>query len=443
MLILPSEIMALLTPFMQLFSRRIWDWVEVLVVGAILAPGKRTVTAVLEVMGLKDERQFQNYHRVLNRAKWSGLAVGRVLLELLVAAVVPAGQPLVIGADETLEPRWGIMVKLKGIFRDGKRSSHGYTHYTPALRWLSLMVLADVTWSRRVWALPFLTLLAPSRATNEANGRRHKTSIDWLSQSVAAVRRWLPGQAIILVTDGGLSGVKLGLACQRHAVTFISRLRLDAALHAVPKRQGARKGRALPSLKQQLTDPATVWHACPVTWYQQATRLMEVATGTALWCTPRRDPLPIRWVLVRDPLGRATASAFLSTDLDLSPADILSLYIRRWSVEVTFQEVRTHLGVETQRQWSDLAVQRTTPALLGLFSLVVLLAQRLTTDAPFPRRQTAWYHKPEPTFSDALALVRRYLWSNLKSVYSRPTTGLLTLPDSWLHGLLDAICYSV
>ena len=219
MLILPDEIMALLTPFKQLFSRRIWDLVQVLVVGAILAPGRRTVCAVLEVMGLKGERQFQNYHRVLNRAKWSSLAVSRVLLGMLVAAFVPVGETLVVGADETLERRWGPQVKAKSIFRDGKRSSHGYSHYTPALRWLGLMALVSVPWSRRVWGLPFLTLLAPSRATNEANGRRHKSSIDWLGQSVAALRRWLPGRAITLVTDGGLSGVKLGGHCRRHGIT--------------------------------------------------------------------------------------------------------------------------------------------------------------------------------------------------------------------------------
>lgn len=442
MLILPDEIMALLTPFKQLFSRRIWDLVQVLVVGALLAPGKRTVSAVLEVMGLKEERQFQNYHRVLNRAKWSSLAVSRVLLGLLVAAFVPAGETVVVGADETLERRWGPQVKAKSIFRDGKRSSHGYSHYTPALRWLGLMVLAGVPWSRRVWGLPFLTLLAPSRTTNEANGRRHKSSIDWLGQSVAALRRWLPGRAITLVTDGGLSGVKLGWHCRRYGVTFISRLRLDAALHAPTTRQGAKKGRRLPSLKQRLTDPATCWQRCQVGWYQQETRLLDLATGTALWATPHRDPLPIRWLLVRDPLGRLPPSAFLSTDLSLTPAAILTTYIRRWSVEVTFQEVRTHLGVETQRQWSDLAILRTTPALLGLFSLVTLLAQRLTRDAPFPKRHTAWYHKPEPTFSDALALVRRYLWSNLQTVESRPTTRLITSPNRWLHGLLDATCYS-
>lgn len=442
MLILPDEIMTLLTPFRQIFSRRIWDLVEVLVVGAILAPGKRTVTAVLQVLGLQHERHFQNYHRVLNRAKWSGLAVSGLLLRLLVTAFVPAEAPVIVGADETMERRWGPQIKAKSIFRDGKRSSRHYRNYTLALRWVALMLLVSIPWSVRVWALPFLTMLAPSRRTNEANGQRHKTSFDWIGQGVTVLRRWLPGRRIVLVTDGGLSGVKLGLHCRRYDVTYISRLRLDAVLHAPTSRKGAKKGKRLPNLKQRLADPSTLWTRYRLSWYEGKERTVELASGTALWYTSGRDPLPLRWLLVRDPAGELTPTAFLCTDLTLSPVDVLAIFMRRWSVEVTFQEVRAHLGMETQRQWSDLAIARTTPALLGLFSLVTLLAHRLTATAPFPLRRTAWYRKEHPTFSDALALVRRYLWSNLRTVNSRPGTGLVTLPQPMLHGLVDAICYS-
>ena len=213
MLTLPPEIMIVLQPFMQVFSARIWDWVQVLLVGAILAPGKRTVTAALQVMGLKDEKQYQNYHRVLNRAKWSGLQVSQILLGLLVTAFVALDVPVVVGADETLERRRGKKIKAKGIFRDAVRSSQKYTNYSSGLRWVSMMLLVPVPWSDRVWALPFLTVLAPSPKTNEANGKRHKTSIDWVGQMVAAVRRWLPERSLVLVTHGGMAAVKLGLRC--------------------------------------------------------------------------------------------------------------------------------------------------------------------------------------------------------------------------------------
>lgn len=442
MLTLPAEIMTILSPFRQVFSSRIWDLVQILVIGAILAPGKRTVTAVLSVMGLKDERHFQNYHRVLNRAQWSPFQVSRILLQGLMAAFVGSEGPIVLGADETMERRWGPKIRDKSIFRDGKRSSKHYMHFTPALRWVSMMLCVTPGWSSRVWALPFLTVLAPGPKTNAANGKRHKTSIDWIGQMIAAVRRWLPERAIVLVVDGGLAAVKLGQRCCRLDVTYITRIRLDIVLHAPPTRKGAKKGRRLPALKQMVPDPQTAWTRLEVGWYSQKRQTVEVCSQTALWCTQGQDPLPIRWLLVRDPQGQFKPTAFMSTNLSLTPAEMLAFFIGRWGLEVTFQEARAHLGLETQRQWSDLAIARTTPALLGLFSLVTLLAQHLTQGHAFPLRSTAWYQKPEATFSDALALVRRHLWTHMKWVNSRPSTGLVTLPRALIHGLIDTLCYS-
>lgn len=442
MLILPPEIMTVLTPFEQVVSRRIWDWAQVLLIGAILAPGKRTVTSVLTVMGLKDEKQFQNYHRVLNRAKWSGLHVSRILVGLLVTAFVAGGGPVVLAADETMERRWGAKIRAKSIFRDGKRSSKGYMNFTPALRWVCMALSVSPSWSKRVWALPFLTVLAPGPKTNAENGKRHKTSIDWIVQMVTIVRRWLPERVLVLVTDGGLTAVKLGHRCRKRAVTYISRVRLDIVLHAPPTRKGARKGKRLPSLKKLLVDPDTEWSQLEVAWYGGKRQTVEVCSQTALWCTQGQAPLPIRWLLVRDPLDKMLPTAFMSTDLSLSPLEILGYFIGRWGIEVTFQEVRAHLGVETQRQWSDLAIARTTPALLGLFSLVTLLAHQLHRHRPFPVLRTAWYQKREATFSDVLAAVRRHLWTHCQTVQSRPGTRLVTLPEPFIHGLIDTLCYS-
>lgn len=451
MLTLPSEIMTVLKPFMQAFSIRIWDWAQVLLVGAILAPGKRTVTATLQVVGLKDEKQFQNYHRVLNRAKWSGLQVSRILLGLLVTTFIALDLPVVIGADETLERRGGQKIKAKGIFRDAVRSSRKYTNYSSGLRWVSMMLLVPVPWSKRVWGLPFLTVLAPSPKTNEANHKRHKTSIDWVGQMISAVRRWLPEHSLVLVTDGGMAAVKLGLRCLSYStpVTFVTRLRLDAALHALPEPQPAgkrgpkpKKGERLSSLKRLLIDPLTCWTSHEPDWYGGKTHPIEVATGTCLWYTPSYDPLPIRWVLVRDPLGKLEPTAFLATNQAAAPLQILRWFIMRWSVEVTFQEARAHLGLETQRQWSDLAIQRTTPALLGMFSLVTLLAQHLSQGNSLPVRNTAWYVKSKPTFSDAIALVRYHLWTNMKFVKSPAESGYPAISNSIFNGLVETICYA-
>lgn len=451
MLILPKEIITVIRPFAQVCSERVWDWGKTLIIGAILAPGKRTVTAVLRVLGLKDERQFQNYHRVLNRAKWSGLLVSQILFGMIVTAFVRIGTPIVVAADETLERRWGRKIKAKGIFRDAVRSSRKYTVYCSGLRWVSMMALIKVPWSKRVWALPFLTVLAPGKKTNESNEKRHKTSIDWIGQMINAVRRWAPQRKLVLVTDGGLTAIKLGLRCARYAnpVTYVSRLRLDAALYDAPGPQPPskpgpkpKKGKRQPALEMVLSDPCTRWTKCEIDWYGGKRRTLEIASGTTLWYTPGFDPLPIRWVLVRDPLDELEPCAFFATDQTAPPVQIVEWFVMRWNVEVTFQEAREHLGLETQRQWSDLAIDRTTPALLGLFSLIVLFAHHLTKDQPFPVRTSAWYVKTEPTFSDVIALVRRYLWTNIQFVNSPADTGLVEIPAAVLHGLIDSFCYS-
>ena len=451
MITIPPEMMLILNPFAPAFSDRIWDLVQILVVGAILAPGKRTVTAALRIMGLSDEKQFQNYHRVLNRAQWSGLVVSRILLGLLVAAFVGMGVPVVMGVDETLERRKGEKIKAKGVFRDSARSSRKYPVYSFGLRWISMMVLVSVPWSQRVWALPFLTVLAPSEQTNVANGQRHKTSIDWIMQMIGAVRRWLPERVLVLVTDGGLVAIKPGLRCVgfRNPVTYVSRLRLDVQLYDPPGPQPEgkpgpkpKKGKRQPSLKQRLHDPKTQWHKQTISWSGGKRRLIEFATGTALWHTSGYDPLPIRWVLVRDPLGKFEPTAFFATDQHATPLQILDWFIMRWGLEVTFQEAHPHLGLETQRQWSDLAIARTTPALLGLFSIITLLAHRLTEGKAFPVRSAAWYLKKEPTFSDAIALVRRYLWMNTEFPNSPAQLGPVEIPVPVLAGLIDNLCYS-
>lgn len=451
MITLSPEMMFILMHFAPVFSERVWDWVQVLVIGAILAPGKRTVTAALRVMGLSEEKQFQNYHRVLNRAKWSALDLSRILLGLLVSVFVGLGAPLIIGAAETLERRKGDKIKAKGVFRDPVKSSRKHTVYCFGLRWVSMMVLVSVPWSDRIWALPFLTVLAPSEKTDLANGKRHKTSIDWIMQMITAVRRWVPERIIVLVTDGGLAAIKLGLRCIGFAnpITYISRLRLDARLFDEPGPQPTgkpgpkpKKGKRQPSLKQRLKDAKTQWQPLSIKWYGGKLREIEIVTGTALWHTPGFDPLPIRWVLVGDPLGKFEPTAFFCTNLLLTPRQILTYFIMRWGLEVTFQEARPHLGLETQRQWSDLAIARTTPALLGLFSLVTLLAHHLTEGKPFPVRTAAWYEKQEATFSDAIALVRRHLWTKTEFANSPGEQGLVEIPPPVLAGLVDAICYA-
>jgi hypothetical protein len=451
MVTLPGAIISVLRLFEEVFSERVWDWVQVLVVGAMLTPGQRTVAAILRVMGLSEERQFQNYHRVLNRATWSSLAISRILLVALVGVLVPADAPIVVGLDDTIERRWGAKIAARGIYRDPVRSSKGHFVKASGLRWISVQLLARIPWADRVWGLPFLTVLAPSERYAEQRKRRHKTLSDWARQIAKQLRRWLPGRALVVVADSTYAVLELLAACAGLAepVTFVTRLRLDAALYdPAPARQpgtrGAprKKGDRQASLAQRLVDPLTRWEAVTVRWYAGETRLVELASGTAVWYHPGLPVVPLRWVLLRDPQGELEPQALLSTVLTVPPRQIVEWFVLRWQLEVTFEEARAHLGIETQRQWSDLAILRTTPALLGLFALVTLFAHQVLQGQPLPVRQAAWYPKALPTFVDTLALVRHQLWPVTFSYLSPPQPEMVEIPRALFDRMTDTLAFA-
>jgi hypothetical protein len=446
----PPVLAGWMAAFRGCFTAPVWSRVLVLVAGAVLAPGKRTVSQVLRVMGLAAGPGFARYHEVLNRARWDGRAVARVLLRQVIDAFLPAGE-VVIGVDDTIERRWGIKIKARGLYRDPVRSSRGRFVHASGLRWVSLMAVVPVPWAGRRWALPFLTVLAPSERWSNERGRRHKTAVDWGRQAVLQAKRWLPDRRLIVVADASFSGVNLIAALRRH-VCLVTRLRIDASLFApAPPRQPGRmgrprlKGKRLPGLKAVLADPDTVWSRVIVAeWYGGRSRELEVTSDTAVWYNSGSPPAPIRWVLVRDPSGESEPQAFLSTDLAAKPEQILGWFVSRWRLETTFQEVRAHLGVETQRQWSDLAISRTTPALLGLFSLVAVWADELArASIAAVRPQTAaWYDRREPTFSDAIAAVRRVLWCPPGLSMSRPSAETVEIPATLLQRLTDTLCHA-
>jgi hypothetical protein len=441
----PEVLAAWMQPFAVYFTTAVWRHVLVLVAGSLLAPDRRTVTAALRIMGLDQAPSFAVYHRVLSTGRWSSRAVAHRLLLLLVAALLPAG-PVVIGLDDTIERRWGAKIKARGIYRDPVRSSHGHFVKASGLRWLCVMLLAPIPWAGCVWALPFLTVLAPSERYAAKRGQRHKKLTDWARQALLQTVRWLPGRRVIAVGDSSFSAIELLRDVGRH-LCMISRLRLDAGLYepAPPRQPGTRgrpqvKGARLPSLLERLTDPATAWHRIRVEgWYGQSERRLDIASGTALWHHPGMR-VPIRWVLVRDPTGEKEPQAFLCTDLDANPVDILRWFVRRWRVETTFEEARRHLGLETQRQWSDLAILRTTPALLGLFSLVTLWAARLGAERGISPECVRWYPKRAPTFSDALARVRRELWMSQTFASSPDHRDGLKVPADVLDRLMRVAC---
>jgi len=368
-------------------------------------------------MGFGQEQRFAKDHRVLNRACWSGRQGSHILLGLLVP-LLPAPWPLIVGTDETIARRRGKKIAAKGCYRDAVRSTEQHVVTCFGLKWLAMMLLVPLPWSPRPWALPFLTVLAPSARAKTAARQRHKTTIDWTMQMVKVVSRWLGGRPWVLVGDGGYACVKLARTCQASGVTLVSRLRLDAQLHAFPgpvpagkRGRKPKKGPRCPQLRTLVTPSEPAWQSVEVAWYGGVPKRVWLRSETCVWYTPGEDPVPLRWVLVIDPTGKLRPAAFFSTDLTVEPAQIVEWFVLRWGVEVTFEESRRHLGIETQRQWSALAIARSTPALFGLFALVCVMACRLAAVRPVGLRVTAWYRKENATFSDVLAWVRRGLWA--------------------------------
>jgi DDE superfamily endonuclease len=445
--LLPVRLAPVILAFAPLFSQRVWPQARALLLGAILAPGQRTVTSCLRILGLSQERRFVNYHRVLNRARWRGREASRLLFKLLVDRFLPDG-PLLLGVDDTIERRRGKRIQAKGIYRDPVRSSHSHFVKASGLRWVSLMLLAPVPWAARPWALPFLTCLAPSERYMLKRRKRHKPVLDWARQMIFQAQRWLPRRELVVVGDSAFSALEWLHALARQNITVVTRLRLDAALYEPapfrpPGTNGRprKKGKRLPTLRRVLEGRTTRWQRLTVPgWYGEGDRIVEICTRTAVWYHTGLPAVPIRWVLIRDPQQRFDPQALLCTDLTQNPLTIVSWFVRRWQIEVTFQEARRHLGMETQRQWAEQAIARATPCLLALFSVVTLLADRLVRQGTLPVPQDAWYRKQRPAFADALAAVRQHYWAQMGFRVSPRQGHIAKLPKVLRESLIYVLC---
>jgi hypothetical protein len=297
-----------------------------------------------------------------------------------------------------------------------------------------------------------LTVLAPSERYYHGKKRTHKKLTEWAQQALLQVRRWLPTRNLVIVADSSFAVITLLARLRRlpNPVCMITRFRLDAGLYEpAPPRKAHQlgrtrvKGKRLPTLEAIALQRKTRWKRVTIPeWYGEGSRTIEIVSNTAVWYHSGQPPVPIRWVLIRDPKGKFKRQALLCTDLTIKPTQIVKWFVLRWQLEVTFREVRVHLGVETQRQWSDLAIARTTPALLGLFSLVTVLAHQHARRKKLPMRQTAWYHKPRPTFSDALAVVRHSLWCPVDLSPSHRTADVEKLSPKLLERFTEALCYA-
>jgi hypothetical protein len=415
---LSSHILPVLLPFATLFSSSAWKNALILILGAIICRGQRTVCAALKMMGLGSDGSFAKYHHILNRVSWSPLKGSRILLNMLLKLV--GNGPLVIFVDETLERRRGPKIKAKGYYRDAVRSSKSITVKSSGLKWLVMSVCWKFGFSSRSFALPFMTVLQPSARSNKNANRRHKTTVDWTRQMLKLIVRWIGSVvSIIVVGDGGFACGALVWQCHKLRITLISRLKINARLYEfAPLEEGKRKGRKktkgdrLFSFNEMVGMKDLGWNEAVITCYGSKSKRVRYIYDTHLWGVDGSQPVPIKWVLMVDPEGELEPLPLMSTDFLMPAERIIELYIKRWNLEVTFREVREHLGVETQRQWSDKAIARTTPVLMGLYTIICLIANRIHESHQIKVEQTAWYEKKDAAFSDLIRTVRRVIWED-------------------------------
>ncbi len=371
--------------------------------------GGRTICSILRVLGLKGETCFTKYHHVLNRSRWKTLAGSKTLLNQI---DYDQNEPLKIVVDTHLERRRGKNISAKGHYRDAVQSSQNYTVISSGLKWLSFMALKRFSWCKRTLALPFLTVLLPSEECNKKNNKKHKTLQDWTCQVVVQLRKWLPHRQIILTADNEFATANIAVTSQNQKIAYVSRLKLNARLFYFPFRnpmgRPRNKGLKLPKIDDILKDPNIKWETKEVRMYGGFTEKIKYYTETCLWHVMTHPPITIRFVLVKSE-GICKPILLMSTDVALSATEIVETYAERWNIEVTFHEAREHLGIETQRQWSDMAITRTTPILFSLYSLAILIGNSLIQKGLISTEKTAWYVKEEVKFSDILTGIRKYI----------------------------------
>lgn len=433
--------------FRPLCTAPTWRTLLILLTGTLLAQGRRTVAAALRSTGTEMAGNRSSFHQVLNRARWSPLAVSRQLLVLIVETVVPAGASVDLVIDETLERRWGSQISKRGHSRESALSSREGSGRSPGLRWIVMARVVTLPWTTQRWALPFLCVLASTPDVRARLGTRHKTVGMWAHQMISLVRRWLPDRSITLMGETAYRVLELGRHAQHQQVTLVTTGRRDAVLHEPPAERTRQTmgrprvvGKRLPALEQVWQDPETVWQKLTRDWYGEGERTREMCTGTARWDRSGSDPFPLRWVLTRDPSGKHPPKAIFATDPTQSAEQIISDFLKRWSLDVTFEEGRAHLGIETQRPWSDLASERSTPLLFGLDSLVTLFGHAVHPDGCVPVAQAAWYRKQAATFRDVLAAVRRHVWGQGTVPTSPTDPAVVFVPRSPLERLSLAVC---
>jgi len=414
-----------------------------ILIGWVLAPGSRTITNALRVLGRRARGHFSSFHRIFSRRVWSLLPLGRILCAI-VLELLPPDQPVVAAADDTATQHKGDKVFGKGLHRDACRSTKNFQVWLWGHRWIVLAICVRFGFASRSWALPVLCAFYRPLELDEQEQRQHKSPIDLVRQLMALLIRWFPQRKFILVADGAFACHELADWCWRHRrhVTLVSRFRGDANLYApAPAASGTRrsgrprtKGAKLPAPQQVLEKAKPT--AFTVGWYGGGTREVKLIWGEGGWYRGGGVPTPLRWVHVKDCSGTHRDEYFFSTDAAMLPQEIVQLYTQRWSIEVTFQEAKQKLGLGTPRNWCRNSVLRTVPCLLGCFTVISLAFAR-SRQSRRPRCWK-WYQPKEAAFADALRWARGQCWQAVFETGSK-RQGDTKLPRRLRQFLMDQL----
>ena len=419
---LPAPMLSVLSIFLPLFFSQpsYINFLE-LFQGHILCKGKRTISEILKSLGLRNVKNYSRYHDFFRKAKWSSLK-GSQILFLYIISLIPG--EIIISVDSTVERRKGPKIKSLGIQRDAVRSTKSRKVLVPGLNWLVFAIHFKFPWFNQQVALPFLSILMPpeeplSTSKNEKDLKKlkkHKTLNEWACQVAVLLRRWVKHpKKITIIADSAFATYILANTCIDLGITLVSRMRLDARTFEFPEKpkKGRTKlvGKRLPTFKMILEDPSRIWDTVEVLWYGGRKKKIDVLTGTCLWYGYGIRPVPIRWVLTRDSNDKGEAAVLFSTDANALPIAVIEAFVLRWQIEVTFEEARRHLGMETQRQWSDNAIDRITPCILASYSIINLMTLEMTISKGenIPIQTSSWYKKQHATFSDVIAYLRGHI----------------------------------
>jgi DDE superfamily endonuclease len=441
----PACAVPVLNVFRPAFSTPTYRRFLVLVLGAVLTTGRRTISNLLRTVRSKAPGHGSSYHRVFSQRRWSAWALARALITFLLHYVVPPGPVLLVG-DDTVTEHPGPKVFGKGRHRDGVRSSHSYTAYRWGHKWVVVSVLVKLPFATRPWALPVLAALYRPSEWDRVHGTRHKTPAHLARLLLARLVRWFPHRHFVFVGDSGYGTSETARFCQQHHahLTLVSKFYADAALYEPPPRRTRRTiGRPRVKGKKRASPQQVVAHTAQRTrltaaWYGGTTRDIEVVTGTGHWYRIGEALVEVRWVYVHDCTGTHRDEYFFTTDITMKPQQMVECYTQRWSIETTFQECREYLKLESTKGYSQQTVLRFTPCLFGLYTMVVLLYLQLPSSSN-PLRAICWRGKSTVTFSDMLTCVRRTLWEQWYFQTQTDLQEFSKLSPSFQDRILDAL----